>query len=122
MRRTIALTQLALFSLMLIAPFFGPDAEASLPPCCRRNGKHHCMMMEQWLNGAGDKRAHVSDRCTCRPTGGGALTCCLFTPAAEGRPATASAQPATLAERIEARRQQAFFDDHPKRGPPIPLA
>jgi hypothetical protein len=44
MRRTIALALTMIFSWMLIGPAFGPDADANLPPCCRRNGKHHCMM------------------------------------------------------------------------------
>jgi hypothetical protein len=33
------------FSLPLIAPLFASGVpEASLPACCRRSGKHHCMM------------------------------------------------------------------------------
>ena len=44
MRRTIALALMMAFSWTLIAPIFGPDADANLPPCCRRHGKHHCMM------------------------------------------------------------------------------
>jgi hypothetical protein len=56
MKRTIALTQLVIISWMPIAPIFGPEAEASLPPCCRRHGKHHCMMqMMQQMSGAGNK-------------------------------------------------------------------
>jgi hypothetical protein len=35
-----------LFSFPLISPLFalGGDAESRLPACCRRHGKHHCMM------------------------------------------------------------------------------
>ena len=44
MRRAIAISLMMLFSWTLMAPLFVPDADASLPACCRRNGKHHCNM------------------------------------------------------------------------------
>ena len=45
MRRALVMLLVAVFSLPLIAPLLasGPD-DASLPACCRRNGKHHCAM------------------------------------------------------------------------------
>ena len=51
MRRIAAASQVALFSWMLIAPLLAPGAEANLPPCCRRHGKHHCSMMEPLAGG-----------------------------------------------------------------------
>lgn len=57
MRRLISITLLLLFSFPVAAPLFalGGDAESQLPACCRRHGKHHCMMsveeMQALLNG-----------------------------------------------------------------------
>jgi len=34
-----------LFSFSLIGPALFVDADSSLPACCRRDGKHHCTMM-----------------------------------------------------------------------------
>lgn len=44
LRRISAILLLALFSFSLIAPAFPADADANLPACCRRAGKHHCAM------------------------------------------------------------------------------
>jgi len=46
MRRLLSIFLLAVFGLPLVLPLFalGQDADAGLPACCRRNGKHHCMM------------------------------------------------------------------------------
>ena len=46
MRRISAILLMALFSFPLIGPVvFTEDADSKLPPCCRRNGKHHCALM-----------------------------------------------------------------------------
>jgi hypothetical protein len=46
LRKLLAITLLALFGLPLVQPLFALTArsEANLPACCRRNGKHDCMM------------------------------------------------------------------------------
>jgi len=42
-RRVIATLLAALFSVSLMGPvLFASDADANLPACCRRAGKHHC--------------------------------------------------------------------------------
>ena len=45
-RRLLAILLLAVFALPLCAPLFaaGGIPDSALPACCRRNGKHHCMM------------------------------------------------------------------------------
>ena len=47
-KRTLASLLLLLIGFPLIGPalFAGNDAEANLPACCRRDGKHHCSMMD----------------------------------------------------------------------------
>ncbi len=46
MRRLLSIVLLAVFALPFVLPMLamGQDAEAGLPACCRRSGKHHCMM------------------------------------------------------------------------------
>lgn len=46
LRRLFSILLLAVFVLPLVLPLFalGQDADAGVPACCRRNGKHHCMM------------------------------------------------------------------------------
>lgn len=45
MRRLLSISLLLLLTLPIVSPLFAATAsEASLPACCRRNGKHHCAM------------------------------------------------------------------------------
>jgi hypothetical protein len=46
LRKLIAIALLAVFGLPFASSLFAltPKSEANLPACCRRNGKHHCMM------------------------------------------------------------------------------
>jgi hypothetical protein len=46
LRKLIAITFLAVFGLPFASSLFAltPKSEANLPACCRRNGKHHCVM------------------------------------------------------------------------------
>ncbi len=47
MRRWFASILLLLTALLPLQPLVASaQADASLPACCRRNGAHHCMMME----------------------------------------------------------------------------
>jgi hypothetical protein len=119
MRRAIALSLLAIFSLMLIAPIFGPDAESSLPPCCRRHGKHHCMMQRLLaLSGAPGGPPAVQEHCPCQPGASGVIYSRAYAAEVPRRLQTGTVQPAALPEPNEPRRQPAFFDSFPKRGPP----
>jgi hypothetical protein len=47
MRRILAIALLIAFGFPLVAPAFASPTgpEASLPPCCRSHGAHHCAMM-----------------------------------------------------------------------------
>jgi hypothetical protein len=51
MRRILAIALLIAFGSPLVAPLCAAtaDPEASLPPCCRSHGKHHCAMMHLML-------------------------------------------------------------------------
>jgi hypothetical protein len=123
MRRAIALSMLMLFSWTLLAPILAPSADATLPACCRRNGKHRCNMRTMAPAG-GDRRGFstVSEKCPCRPSAASVVRSSTFEPEAASlfyaevrrHPAQASQTEALF--RLSARRS------HQKRGPPSPLA
>jgi hypothetical protein len=122
MRRAIAVALLALFSWMLIAPLFAPDAEASLPPCCRRHGKHHCMM-QRLLAASGRLGGSpaVQEPCPRQRSGGGAVQSRIYTAPAPRLRDAGLVQPAPLPEHSKTPRAIAV-DVHPQRGPPISRA
>jgi hypothetical protein len=58
LRKLIAIALLALFGLPFASTLLAlaPKSEANLPACCRRSGKHHCMMaMAERTKLVGDK-------------------------------------------------------------------
>jgi hypothetical protein len=68
MRRALASFLLAVFSFPLIAPALFVDAEANLPACCRRDGKHHCAMtMDEAAPATGVSFRTVQSRCPLYP-------------------------------------------------------
>lgn len=123
MRRSIALSLMLLFGLMPMAPLLSPDADANLPACCRRNGRHHCSMRGMGQGGEGQKGfASLTEKCPCQPPATAAVhgpsygpggASCFF--AGDGCPPAGTAQTRALA-RIS------FLCWHLRRGPPALLA
>jgi hypothetical protein len=46
MYRLGALLQLCVMAVLLAAPAIPRDETSLVPPCCRMNGKHRCMMLQ----------------------------------------------------------------------------
>lgn len=123
MRRTIALTLMVVFSWTLIAPVFGPGAEANLPPCCRRNGKHHCMMrMMERLSGNQKGFTSVSEKCPCSPDSTCAVHSPTYKPEAGQHFFAEVVRHPACAPQADAHYRICFLRSHQKRGPPDPLA
>jgi hypothetical protein len=123
MRRTIALSLLMMFSWLLIAPFLAPDAEANLPACCRRHGKHHCMMNRMERLGGNQKGfSSVSEKCPCFPAGTCAVHSATFKPEAGERFYAEVVRHPACAPQTEALFRISFLRSHPKRGPPALFA
>lgn len=123
MRRTIALTLLMVFDWMLMAPLLAPDAEAALPACCRRNGKHHCMMRGMEQTGGKDTGfTSVSEKCPCVPPSTGAVHAPTYKPAAGAQFYADIVRHPACAAQTEARFRISFLRSHQRRGPPSPLA
>lgn len=122
MRRALALLLLVGFSFPLIAPLFaaGPS-EASLPACCRRNGKHHCAMAASMA--VSSRYRTISSRCPYRPFAGAALMLPhgFAGPARTAAPIEAAGPAATVRE-AEAGYRISFDRSRQKRGPPSVLS
>ena len=48
-RRAAAVALCAFLMAPLCRPLLTGDGESDLPPCCRRDGKHHCAMTARYL-------------------------------------------------------------------------
>jgi len=73
MRRVPAILLVFLFSFSLIGPALLVDDQANLPACCRRDGKHHCGMVDGGMADApspGPAVAAVRVKCPLFPGAG----------------------------------------------------
>ena len=123
MRRTISFLLMVLFSLTLIAPLFARDADANLPACCRRNGKHHCMMrMMEQRSGNQKGFTSVSEKCPCFPVSTCAVHSPIFKPEAKEEFYAKVARHPACAPLTETLYRISSFSSHQKRGPPTPIA
>jgi len=122
MRRVPALLLVFLFGFSLIAPALSVDDESNLPACCRRDGKHHCAMMDRDMAQApssGPAAGALRARCPFFPGGGAVLP-------HPGAALLATAQPAGVpidcriaaGAQSEAGYRISFSRSHQKRGPP----
>jgi len=70
MRRILAIALLIAFGSPLVAPIFAAtaDPEASLPPCCRSHGAHHCAMMHMRAQSTSSGPAFTPPPCPLYPT------------------------------------------------------
>jgi len=67
MRRVLASALVAAFSIPLIAPALAADPDSQLPACCRRLGKHHCAMQDDYSQTSGPAVRAVAVRCSSFP-------------------------------------------------------
>ncbi len=122
MPKALAILLMLVFAGDMALPALFADPESSLPACCRRDGKHHCAMMdmvEQQDDSAGPVVKSVQQRCPYFPRGGGAQ---LNAQAAVIDPgpvfyAGLTSHPAVHAQ-TEARFRFSFSRSTQKRGPP----
>lgn len=123
MRRVWAIWLAVFFGLSPILPGLFVDDQSNLPACCRRNGKHHCVMAIEeimltmapdapQLSGVCDKYAHFHIVQGAPGSLGGALPAAIqsafvFAPVVR----SAAVQPLS-------RLRIAFSRSRQKRGPP----
>lgn len=124
MRRGPAIMLVFLFSFSLIGPALFVDDESNLPACCRRDGKHHCAMVDRDMAQeppSGAAAGALRTKCPFFPSGGAVLphSCGAVLAACQTAGAVVSqiAGPA----QAEARYRISFSRSHQKRGPPTLL-
>ena len=119
-RRTLASLLLALFGISLTMPMVlaGESAEAKLPACCRKDGKHACGMNKKAVPVDGPAFQASPMRCGFYPSGG-------VTAGVDGAEAAVAAavlftlgEEATGPERTGAAMGLAIAG-WPERGPPV---
>lgn len=121
MRRAFAWTLLFLFSCALAAPLFASDADAHLPACCRRDGKHHCAMNMVAAASNGFAIKQVSERCPYFPRSTAALQNQTFSPGFRQVFASSLIAVPNCIAQTEARYRLAWSRSRQKRGPPTIL-
>jgi hypothetical protein len=121
-RRLLAISLLMLFGLPFALQLFGTRAaEASLPICCRRDGKHHCAMMGMGPSQGSSMRT-IGEKCPYSIAPPAILVLPSFTPSTAASVfAGITKHPAGSAQ-AEAQRRISFDRTRQKRGPPAKIA
>jgi hypothetical protein len=119
-RRILSVSLLLLFSLPLISPLFAVDAAGTnLPACCRKDGKHHCMMVRsESQDGSGLHVSTVRERCPYGPAVPVASHVDFFSEASVVTAFAGSVSHPTGIVQTEARLRISFDRSRQKRGPP----
>lgn len=124
MRRILSISLLLLFALPLISPIFAVSAvDANVPVCCRRNGKHHCVMatviaQRSSSDTSKTEPASVHESCPYNPTAPAAINL-PFVP--DGiQTAVSAGIVGSSAHLTQTKVSLRIFIDrsHQKRGPP----
>jgi hypothetical protein len=118
MRRLTAILLLLQFLLVAGTPLLAAGAESSLPACCRRDGKHHCMgHMPEGLQIGTSLRASNS-KCPAFPKIATASNSCYGDPGGSQEfYALLITRPATYV-RVESSYRICWRRSRQKRGPP----
>jgi hypothetical protein len=67
MHRSVASILMLLFSWLIVQPLVASSGELSLPSCCRKSGKHHCMMTRTAQTDTGRGVKSIAEKCPCCP-------------------------------------------------------
>jgi hypothetical protein len=127
LRRFLAIALLAVFGLPFVSPLFalGATSDTGLPACCRRNGKHHCMMSaDEGATLSSDTQAFDAppQQCPYYPASIAIVHGDLFAlPAAQAVYAGLITHPAVVAQ-TESKLRISRTRSRQKRGPPSSLS
>ncbi|WP_158751488.1 hypothetical protein [Acidobacterium sp. S8] len=117
MRRSLAISLLLLFSFSLLTPFFAPDAEAAVPACCRRGGRHHCVESDGDAKDNGTRM--IAQRCPYAPEAPAIVHLTAFTPAPNEAVFAGLVSHPSVHAQIAAQYRISFDRSRQKRGPPV---
>lgn len=125
MRRLLSIALLLLIGFPLISPLLaqGNTSDSRLPACCRRNGKHHCMMGQLERASAASGKIEVGappEKCPYCPSSVATAAQSPLALAATVRVfGTLDTLPAVVAQ-TESKWRIARERSRQKRGPPNP--
>jgi len=123
MRRTSATLLLLVFLSIVSAPLLSgfEDPYKNLPACCRKGGKHHCVMQGMVDQSPGTHLSAPAERCPLFPKtpATGARAQFLFAPGPSSMFFAALASHPAIAAQSEARYRISFDRARLKRGPPV---
>jgi hypothetical protein len=122
MRRCLAIPMVLLFLLPFVSALFGAsDAEAGVPACCRRDGKHHCAMLA--APSLPDKGVgSIREKCPYTPAALTVVVLPSFAPSTAAAIFAGVVQHTSVAPQTSARGRVSYNRSRQKRGPPSPLA
>ena len=110
------------FSLPLVSSLFGTaTAEATLPVCCRRDGRHHCGMGSEG-SAQGSSAGTVGEKCPYTPSASAFLVLPSFTPSTAASIFAGITRHPALSPQTDAQLRISFDRVRQKRGPPALLA
>jgi hypothetical protein len=122
MRRALTSLLLALLSFPLIAPILFANTASDLPACCRRDGKHHCAMMDMGItqDDGGVYWKSKPQKCSQYPKTGASLCSGKSVPQRSSEIGPLVFSHPTLAAQTEILYRISHSRSREKRGPPIP--
>lgn len=107
-----------LFGLPFALPLFGANAaEAQLPVCCRRNGKHHCEMARE-VAPRKVSLGTVGEKCPYSIAPPATVVLPPYAPPASASIFAGIARHPAVAAQVEAQFRISFDRARQKRGPP----
>jgi hypothetical protein len=118
-QRSIAIILTALFSWLIVLPMVLPSAAASLPACCRKNGKHRCVMTAGAESSAsGPVLTGITAKCPCCPTATMGTQTQFSTPGLSAAIFAGLVRHPAVSPQVEASYRISHDRARQKRGPP----
>src|SRR5690349_4080208 len=118
MRRSIAFVLALVFSWLLILPAFAGSAQANLPACCQKEGKHHCMMQMGGPSAPGASLTALDEKCRYFPHSTAAGHVETFTPTITQAIFAGIIRRPAISPQTEAGYRASHLRSKQKRGPP----
>jgi hypothetical protein len=118
MRRSVAILLALVLNWVLVLPAFAGSAESNLPTCCRKNGKHHCMMRVQSPSGSGASFVAAGGKCPYFPLSTSATHIEKFAPGIGQAIFAGIVRHPALSPQTEAGYRASYLRSKQKRGPP----
>ncbi|HTU48910.1 MAG TPA: hypothetical protein VMF91_27860 [Bryobacteraceae bacterium] len=122
MRRSIALVLAIVFSSLLVLPAFASSSESNLPACCRKSGKHHCMMNRREISAASGPTLRNGATCPCFPRSTAANHGQAFAPPLSQAVFAGIVRHPAVQAQTEAGFRISYNRSRHKRGPPFLLS